>query len=81
MEARSSRRMRTLVTRMAALGHFRPTLRVSAAVRCLLFAESDLLTARQRNDAKGASRLAFAGFWGRSRFQTARYCLSQGVAI
>jgi hypothetical protein len=35
------------------VGHFRPTLRVSARVRCLLFPESDLLTAQQRNDAKG----------------------------
>ncbi|WP_210419223.1 hypothetical protein, partial [Bradyrhizobium sp. NAS80.1] len=34
-------------------GHSRPTLRVSATVRCLLFSETDQLTARQRNDAKG----------------------------
>src|SRR6516165_3970475 len=36
--------------------HFRPTLRVSAAVRCLLFPESDLLTGWQRNDANGMDR-------------------------
>jgi len=30
--------------------------RWSAAVRCLLFSESDLLSARRRNDAKGLSR-------------------------
>src|SRR5215475_4641294 len=41
---------------MSAPGHFRQTLRVSAAVQCLLFPESDLLTARQRNDAKGQNR-------------------------
>ncbi|WP_143199988.1 hypothetical protein, partial [Bradyrhizobium sp. NAS80.1] len=38
-------------------GHSRPTLRVSAAVRCLLFSETDQLTARQRNDAKGNTGL------------------------
>jgi hypothetical protein len=37
-------------------GHLRPALRVSASVRCLLFPESDLLTARQRNDANGMDR-------------------------
>jgi hypothetical protein len=35
------------------MGHFRPTLRVSRTVRCLLSPESDLIVARQRNDAKG----------------------------
>jgi hypothetical protein len=38
---------------MSHLGHFQPTLRVSAAVRCLLFPESDLLAARQRNGDLG----------------------------
>ena len=41
---------------MSQMGHSRPPLRVSAAVRCLLFPESDLLTAQQRNDAKGQNR-------------------------
>src|SRR5262245_30704938 len=41
---------------LRATRHFRPTLRVSAAFRCLLFPESDLLTARQRNDAMGQIR-------------------------
>src|SRR5215472_1565672 len=35
------------------MGHCRPTLPVSRAARCLLFPESDLITARQRSDAKG----------------------------
>ena len=38
---------------MSQMGHSRPTLRVSAAVRCPLFPESNLLTAWQQNNAKG----------------------------
>jgi hypothetical protein len=38
------------------MGHFRPNLRGSPAVQCLLFPKSDLPTARQRNDAKGHKR-------------------------
>ena len=41
---------------MSEEGHFRPTLRASPVVRCLLFPESDLLTARQPNGAKGQLR-------------------------
>jgi hypothetical protein len=38
------------------LGHSRPTLRVSRAVRCPLISESDLLTVWQRNDANGVDQ-------------------------
>jgi hypothetical protein len=50
------RKERYAVWPMSASGHFRPPQRVSAAVRCLLFPESELLTARQRNDANGMDR-------------------------
>src|SRR6516164_7588476 len=40
----------------SASGHFRPTVRVSPAVRCSLCSESDPITAQQRNDANGMDR-------------------------
>jgi hypothetical protein len=46
-----------------AVGHFRPTLRVSAAIRCLLFPETDLLTGSNETTrrAKNGSRPGASG--------------------
>ena len=62
MEARSSRRMRTLVTRMAALGHFRPTLRVSAAVRFCSSPKATYLLRDNEMTRKGQAGLPLQGF-------------------